>query len=316
MNFKGSSDIILNNFLKIKLNNILKSKQLPNLIIIGEPSTGKTSTILCLAKIIYKDDYENNVLELNASDDRGLTMISSTIQPFCKKKSNYNKLVILDEADSITQKAQNLLNNIIAEYRKNTRFIFICNQNAKISESIQSRCMILKFPKVKKKHIKEKIIEICQNENTEYTDDGVNRLLFFSDYDIRQCINNLECIIYTKNSVTTKTIDNLINVPKIEYIKKIIELCKEKKLDESLLVITKLFNNGYSSNDILLIFIINSLHIHVFVCICVCVYLNRDSPSLKAARRFFHLGMNCRRHLLAMYTMSVENFVSNTDNEK
>jgi len=251
---RNFNDIILNNFLKIKLNNILKSKQLPNLIIIGEPSTGKTSTILCLAKIIYKDDYENNVLELNASDDRGLTMISSTIQPFCKKKSNYNKLVILDEADSITQKAQNLLNNIIAEYRKNTRFIFICNQNARISESIQSRCMILKFPKIKKKQIKEKIIEICQNEKTKYTDDGINRLLFFSDYDIRQCINNLECIIYTNNSVTIKTIDNLINVPKVEYIKKIIELCKEKNLDEALLVITKLFNNGYSSNDILLIF--------------------------------------------------------------
>ena len=50
-------------------------------------------------------------------------------ESFCKKKSDYYKLVILDEADSITQKAQNLLNNIIATYRKNTRFIFICNDD-------------------------------------------------------------------------------------------------------------------------------------------------------------------------------------------
>ena len=251
---KNFDEILLNDFLKLKLKNILNSKQLPNLIIIGESSTGKTSTILCLARMIYKEDYENNVLELNASDDRGLTMISSTIQPFCKKKSNFNKLIILDEADSITQKAQNLLNNIIAEYRKNTRFIFICNENFKINESIQSRCMILKFPKIQKKKIKSKIIEICENENTIYTDEGINRLLFFSDYDIRQCINNLECIIFTGNEVTVETIDNIINIPKIEYIKKVLELCKKKDLVSALNLITKLYNSGYNSNDILLIF--------------------------------------------------------------
>ena len=68
-------DILLEGFLKVKIKNILKSKQLPNLIITGEPSTGKTTTVLYMAKKIYRDDYENNVLELNASDDRRLTMI-------------------------------------------------------------------------------------------------------------------------------------------------------------------------------------------------------------------------------------------------
>ena len=101
---KNFNDILLNDSLKVKLKSILKSKQLPNLIIIGEASTGKTSTVLYLAKRIYKEDYENNVLELNASDDRGLNMIQTTILPFCKKKTSYNKLIILDEADSITQK--------------------------------------------------------------------------------------------------------------------------------------------------------------------------------------------------------------------
>ena len=124
------TDILFDEFLKGKINTIVQSKQLPNMIITGEPSTGKTSTVLYLAKTIYTDD--NNVLELNASDDRGLTMIQQTILPFCKKKSDNYKLVILDEADSITQKAQNLLNNIIAEFKKNTRFIFICNQGFRI----------------------------------------------------------------------------------------------------------------------------------------------------------------------------------------
>ena len=57
------------------------------MIITGEPSTGKTSTILFLAKEMYKDHYTDNVLELNASDDRGLSIINNTIYPFCKKKT-------------------------------------------------------------------------------------------------------------------------------------------------------------------------------------------------------------------------------------
>ena len=260
-------DILLDDFLKVKIKNILKSKQLPNLIITGEPSTGKTTTVLYMAKKIYRDDYENNVLELNASDDRGLTMISSTIFPFCKKKSDYYKLVILDEADSITQKAQNLLNNIIATYRKNTRFIFICNDCFKISESIQSRCMIINFPRVSKKNIKKKLVNICENESIKYTDNGINKLLFFSNYDIRQCINNLECILYTDRDVTIETIEDIIDIPKLEYIKKIIIFCQEKKLHDAILTIKKLYNRGYSPNDILLTFMkyIQSIDIHKII---------------------------------------------------
>ena len=81
---KRLNDIILNNLLKDKIKQIGKSGEIPNLILIGETSTGKTSTALYLAKKIYNDDYNNNVLELNASDDRGLVMIQNTILPFCK----------------------------------------------------------------------------------------------------------------------------------------------------------------------------------------------------------------------------------------
>jgi len=134
-----SEDILLDPFIKEKIDNILKEKSIPNMILTGEPGTGKTSTVICLAKQIYNTNINEYVLELNASDDRGLLIINNTIIPFCKKKidTNFHKLVILDEADSITNKAQNLLSNIIAEYRKNTRFVFICNDCSQITESIQ-----------------------------------------------------------------------------------------------------------------------------------------------------------------------------------
>lgn len=252
---KQFNDIILNDTLKIKLKSILNSKQLPNLIIIGEASTGKTSTVLYLAKRIYKEDYENNVLELNASDDRGLNMIQTTILPFCKKKTSHNKLIILDEADSITQKAQNLLNNIIAEYRNTTRFIFICNENYKINESIQSRCMIINFPRIENEKLANKLKSICDNESIEYNDEGIETLMFYSNYDIRQCINNLECILFTFNSVTKKTIYNIIDKPRIDNIKTILLNCKNKNLIKSLKLVEELYYNGHSPNDILLSFL-------------------------------------------------------------
>ena len=88
------------------------------MILTGEPGTGKTSTILILAKSIHSENYNDNVLELNASDDRGLCIINNTILPFCQKITKFpEKLIILDEADSITNKAQNLLSNIITEYK-------------------------------------------------------------------------------------------------------------------------------------------------------------------------------------------------------
>ena len=166
------TEIICNEQNLIILKNMLKGNSLPHLLFHGTSGTGKTSTIICLAKQIYNEkQYSEYVLELNASDDRGLYMINNTIYPFCKKKTSCvgfgekdfgkypsHKLVILDEADSITPKAQNLLSNIISEFRKNTRIVFICNDCTQIIESIQSRCMIVKYPRISSENLYDKKI--------------------------------------------------------------------------------------------------------------------------------------------------------------
>jgi replication factor C subunit 2/4 len=254
---KNSEDILLDPFIKEKINTIVKDKSIPNMIITGEPGTGKTSTIICLAKQIYGDNNINeNVLELNASDDRGLSIINNTILPFCKKKINKNvhKLIILDEADSITTKAQNLLSNIIAEYRKNTRFVFICNDCSQITESIQSRCMIIKYGRLSKENLVNKIKTICEIEKMQYTDDAIDELLFLSDHDIRQIINNLECIYYSYKILSIENINKIVDQPKPVYIKKILLNCIDGNLFESIITIKELHNKGYTPNDILLTF--------------------------------------------------------------
>jgi replication factor C subunit 2/4 len=263
---KNVDEILLDPFIKQKIIKMLESKSIPNTILTGDPGTGKTSTILFLAKEIYGDKYCDNVLELNASDDRGLSIINNTIYPFCKKKtlSNNNesknnkypdhKLVILDEADSITPKAQNLLSNLITEFRNNTRIIFICNECTQIIESIQSKCMIIKYPKINYNNLFLKIKYICNNENLIYDDNGINTLIFTSDYDIRQIINNLECINYSFNILNEESIYKLIDKPKPYYISQILQNCIQGDYVETINIVKNLYNKGYTPNDILLTF--------------------------------------------------------------
>ena len=253
---KNSDQILLDPFIKTKIDKMLESKSIPNLIITGEPGTGKTSTIVCLAKQIYTEkQYGEYVLELNASDDRGLYMINNTIYPFCKKKTDgINKLIILDECDSITPKAQNLLANIISEFRKNTRFVFICNDCTQIIESIQSICMIIKYPRIIKEDLIKKIEEICKLEKVPYTLEGIENLLFVSDMDIRQSINNLECIYYAFGKLESDIVYKLIDKPKPIYIEKIINNCLNGQLTDAIETTKELYYKGYYPNDILLTF--------------------------------------------------------------
>ena len=252
---KKINEVILNKYTKKKFTEFIKNKYIPSMIISGDTGTGKTTTILCVIKNIFEDDddFYNHVLELNASDDRGLSIINSIIIPFCKKKTIKRKIIILDEADSVTTKAQNLLSNLISN-KSNASFIFICNEGSKLTESIQSKCVMIKFPKIKNKKIYKRIKNICENENIEYDNDGLETLLLVSNYDIRQCINNLECIFYSYKKITKKNIYKFVDIPKPIYIEKILNNILQKKFKESILITKELYDIGYSPNDILLTF--------------------------------------------------------------
>lgn len=242
------NDIIMKSFLKDKFDTIIDSGKVNNMIFTGEPSTGKTSMALYLTK---KLDF--TFLELNASDDRGLNIINDVIIPFCKRKTDKQKLVILDEADSITSKAQYILSNLMDEY--NTKFIFICNEWHKINEDIQSRCIIIQFDNLNTKKIYKRLEFICKSENITYTKESLNELILLSDNDIRQCINNLEILISSYNTISSESISNTLNKPKLEYIEDILKFSKEKKLKELYSCVDTIFENGFNSNDILLYFI-------------------------------------------------------------
>jgi replication factor C subunit 3/5 len=125
----------------------ISEDKLPHLLFYGPPGTGKTSTILACAKEIYSTKECNSmVLELNASDDRGINVVRGQILNFASTRTIFNsgyKLVILDEADSMTNDAQNALRRIIEKFTENVRFCLICNYLSKIIPALQSRYVLL-----------------------------------------------------------------------------------------------------------------------------------------------------------------------------
>jgi replication factor C subunit 2/4 len=228
-------DIILPKFIKDIIVNTINSSNIKNMIITGDPSTGKTSTALIIAKEIFGEYFDDFVLELNASDDRGLTVINNIIIPFCKKSfidSNGEKrkrLIILDESDFITIKAQQLLINIISDYINSISFIFICNTYNCIISGIQSQCLIINFSEINSKDILCKIKEICNLENVIYdNDDSLLYLIKLLNNDIRKIISNIECIHYSSNQVNIENINKIVKTPKKDIIIQLI-YCIENK---------------------------------------------------------------------------------------
>ncbi|KAK8791861.1 hypothetical protein WA158_005238 [Blastocystis sp. Blastoise] len=125
------------------INKLIENKKLPHLLFHGPPGTGKTTTILACARKMYGSNYKSMTLELNASDDRGIDVVRDQIKNFAGTQKLFSsgvKLIILDEADNMTNVAQFALRRIIEKYSQNTRFCLICNYVSNIIPALQSRC--------------------------------------------------------------------------------------------------------------------------------------------------------------------------------
>uniref|UniRef100_A0A6G1SL59 Replication factor C subunit 5 n=1 Tax=Aceria tosichella TaxID=561515 RepID=A0A6G1SL59_9ACAR len=183
--------------IKMTLEKFMKDGSLPHLLFHGPPGTGKTSTILACARKLYKPDQLGQmVLELNASDDRGIDIVRGPILNFASSRAMYSdakfKLVILDEAEQMTSDAQSALRRIIEKYADNTRFCLITNYMNKIIPAIQSRCTRFRFGPLTAEQIMPRMDLIIQNENIKITEDGRRAVHELSQGDMRRVVNLLQ----------------------------------------------------------------------------------------------------------------------------
>ncbi|CDR97973.1 replication factor C subunit 4, putative [Babesia bigemina] len=223
------SDVLGNPEITRRLEIIAKEGNMPNLLLCGPPGTGKTTSILCLAHEMLGEHFKNAVLELNASDDRGVDVVRETIKNFAKKSvvlpENKHKIIILDEVDSMTEAAQQALRRIMEIYSKTTRFALACNQSTKIIEPIQSRCAVIRYGRMKDEMILKRMVDICKMEQVQFTQDGMEALLFTADGDMRRAVNNLQNVSSGFDLVTKENVFKVCDVPSPDLIRKMLQDC-------------------------------------------------------------------------------------------
>jgi len=156
---------------------------------------GKTTAALCLARDLFGDNFEGNILELNASDTRGIDVIRTTVKNFARTMGLGDvpfKILVLDEADNMTSDAQQALRRTMEKYTRTCRFILIGNYSSKIIEPIQSRCSIFRFPPLSQADVNKQLKNIAKKEKAILSEEGIKAILDSAEGDMRKSINILQ----------------------------------------------------------------------------------------------------------------------------
>jgi len=247
-------DIVGNQETIERLKVTAKDGNCPHVIISGMPGIGKTTSIHCLAHQLLGDAYKEGVLELNASDERGIDVVRNKIKSFAQKKVTLppgrHKIIILDEADSMTAGAQQALRRTMEIYSNTTRFCLACNMANKIIEPIQSRCAILRYAKLRDAEILKRLLEICESEKVKYNDQGLTALIFTAEGDMRQAINNLQSTWSGFGFVSSENVFKVCDQPHPIIIQNILEACQRTDIDAAMEKLQELWDQGYSAVDI------------------------------------------------------------------
>jgi replication factor C subunit 2/4 len=265
-------NIMLDGPLKKRIQKMIVQRDIPNIILQGTPGIGKTSTIKCIAKEMYGKYYKHMVLDVNASDNRGIK-IQNLIENFRKtcvsikeedKESIAKfKLVILDEADNMTDKARHIISGFLEKNSDDIKFAFTCNNKHNITPSIQSRCDIIKYPLLTEKIVVNRLKEILEIETKKNYDDmskdeqnnlieGLKTIYSITNGDLRNAINILQLTNLRFDNITKDNVYHVYDKPHPEKSREIIDACYDKDLAKGFERIIHMREQGYSGIDIAL----------------------------------------------------------------
>lgn len=216
------------------LNEMINNNSLPHILFYGKSGTGKTSTIMSIANRLYGKNKTFMVMRLDASDDRGINTIRDEIKGFADKMTPFNnsvKLIILDEADSMTYDAQFALRRIIEIYSDNTRFCLICNYEHKIIPPIKARCINIRFNPIEKNIIIDRLKYIAIQEKLDYNIESMDTIATISNGDLRKAINILQSISTMNHTISSKMCYDMIGMAEPHIVDNIFNILIDKKIN-------------------------------------------------------------------------------------
>jgi len=246
------NDIISHNQNIETIKKLLLSKSLPHLLFYGSPGTGKTTTILAIAKKIYGSNLKLMVMKLDASDDRGINSVRDDIKGFAEKSNMFHKgvrLIILDEADAMTFDAQFALRKIIEKYSETIRFALICNYENKIIPAIRSRCANFRFNNICYDHIKNKLNNIAKLENINCEENIINTIALLAKGDLRKGINLLQSICMQNQNLNINLCYDIAGIPSAKLLNNILNILYDNNINfyDCYKIVNKIIiDNGYS----------------------------------------------------------------------
>lgn len=246
---KGQKDIVE------KIRAFVETKNMPHLLFSGPAGVGKTTLSLVIAKQLFGEDWRQNTLELNASDERGIDVVRVKVKDFARTKAIGTvpfKIIYLDESDALTREAQQALRRTMENYTQTCRFILSCNYSSKIIDPIQSRCAIFRFKPLSESEIYQVIEKVAGEEGLTLSTETKKALFDVCDGDCRRLENIMQSCAVLNKQISPELVYSMASVAKPKEVNEVLSIAvKGNFLEARKKLLSLMLEYGLAGLDII-----------------------------------------------------------------